>query len=108
MKIEKENDYTVISPEGRLDTVNAPQFSEELVALLETKPKGCVVDLSGVSFLSSSGLQALLVGAKTSKQNNIKYGVCGMNEMVKDVFVLSGFDRFIDVFDDVKGAVESL
>lgn len=31
-----------------------------------------------------------------------------MNKMVNDVFMLSGFDRFIDTFDDVKGAIKSL
>ena len=108
MKIEERNGCIVISPEGKLDTINAPQFSKELLAVLEKKPKVCIVDLGEVSFLSSSGLQALLVGVKTSKKEGIGYGVCSMSEMVNDVFMLSGFDRFIDVFDDIEGAMKGL
>ena len=105
LKIEEINGFIVVQPEGKLDTVSAPEFSKELTQILETKPKGCVIDLSQVSFLSSSGLQALLLGAKISKKEQIRYAVCCMNEMVKDVFILSGFDRFIQTFDDRSGAL---
>lgn len=103
-----EQDFTIVSPSGKLDTVSAPEFSKELFAILDKSPKGCIIDLSAVSFLSSSGLQALLAGAKKAKNADIKYAVCGMNEMVNDVFTLSGFDRFIKTFDTKDDAINSL
>jgi len=106
--ITNEKDFIIVSPNGKLDTISAPKFSDELSQLLKDKPKGCIIDLSKISFLSSSGLQALLAGAKTSKNNNIKYAVCSMNEMVNDVFTLSGFDRFIKTFDTKDNAINSL
>jgi len=108
MDIKKENGFTIVLPQGKLDTITAPDFSKELLSVLDEKPKVCIIDLSNVSFLSSSGLQAILMGAKTSKKENIGFGVCGMNEMVNDVFTLSGFDRFIETFKDTKGAMDNL
>ncbi len=108
MDVKEEKDFMIVLPSGKLDTISAPDFSEELLKLLDKKPKGCVIDLHEVSFLSSSGLQALLVGAKTSKKQDIKYGVCGMNEMVNDVFMLSGFDRFVPSFKNSKDAISKL
>jgi anti-sigma B factor antagonist len=93
-----ENNTLIVAPCGKLDTFNAPKFGAELSKLLQNEPKSCLLDLTEVTFLSSSGLQVLLAGAKTSKQKGIKYRVYGMKEMVNDVFFLSGFDNFIDSF----------
>jgi anti-sigma B factor antagonist len=100
-----ENDVLIVVPSGKLDTFNAPKFGTQLARLLEDKPKSCLLDLSEVSFLSSSGLQVLLAGAKTSKQQGIKYRVYGMKEMIHDVFFLSGFDNFIDSFETKEDAL---
>ena len=105
---KKEDGSVIISPSGKLDTLNAPEFSKELSSILEQKPPKCIVDMGGVSFLSSSGLQALLLGAKISKKENISYVVCAMDELVREVFTLSGFDRFITVFDTQEKALENL
>jgi len=100
-----ENKTLIVVPSGKLDTFHAPKFGTELAKLLQNELTSCLLDLSEVTFLSSSGLQVLLAGAKTSKQKSIKYGVYGMKEMVKDVFFLSGFDNFIDSFETKEEAL---
>jgi anti-sigma B factor antagonist len=108
MNHKEYQNFIIAIPSGKLDTISAPEFSKELLILLEKKPKGCIIDLSAVSFLSSSGLQALLAGAKKAKSSDIKYAVCNMSEMVNDVFTLSGFDRFIKTFNTKDDAINSL
>ena len=100
-----EDKTLIVVPSGKLDTFNAPKFGTTLAKLLEDKPKSCLLDLSEVSFLSSSGLQVLLAGAKTSKKEGIHYRVFGMKEMVKDVFFLSGFNNFIDSYETKQEAL---
>jgi anti-sigma B factor antagonist len=99
-EIYEQNNLLVVTPSGKLDTISAPEFGKELAALLQKSPKRCLIDMSKVSFLSSSGLQVLLAGAKISKKENITFGIFGMNEMVDDVFCLSGFNNFIESFKD--------
>jgi len=106
MVIKEENGAVIVTPSGKLDTISAPDFNQALLEVLSKKPKVCIVDLSNISFLSSSGLQALLVGAKTSKNSEIAFKICGMNKMVEDVFILSGFDKFIDFYSDVQSALK--
>ena len=104
----KEADLLVVAPSGKLDTVNAPQFLKLLTELLAEKPAACLLDLSEVTFLSSSGLQALLGGAKISKKENIDFSVCGMQAMVQDVFKMSGFNQFITSFDTKDDALAAM
>lgn len=99
-EIYEENDLLIVTPSGKLDTIRAPEFGKELASLLEKKPKRCLIDMSQVVFLSSSGLQVLLAGAKISKKEHITFGVFGMNEMLNDVFCLSGFNNFIASFEN--------
>ncbi|MDD2449682.1 MAG: STAS domain-containing protein [Sulfurimonas sp.] len=100
-----EDKTLIVAPSGKLDTFSAPKFGTQLAKLLEDRPESCLLDLSGVTFLSSSGLQVLLAGAKTSKKEGIRYGVFGMQEMVNDVFFLSGFNNFIDSFETKEEAL---
>ena len=94
----EENFHLILKASGKLDTLNAPEFGKLLEGLLKKKPSTCLLDLSEVTFLSSSGLQVLLAGAKISKEEHIRFAIFGMNEMLNDVFCMSGFDRFIDSF----------
>lgn len=101
----EEDNRLIVVPSGKLDTINAPEFGKILEELLEKKPQSCLLDLSGVTFLSSSGLRVLLSGAKTSKKENINFAVFGMNEMVNDVFCMSGFNHFINSFANKEDAL---
>lgn len=103
-----EGERLTVAPEGKLDTLNAPQFLKLLQTLLAEKPAACLLDLSAVTFLSSSGLQALLGAAKISKKEHIKFAVCGMQAMVEDVFKMSGFNQFIESFPDKVAAEAAL
>lgn len=105
VKSYMEDKSLIVCPCGKMDTFNAPKLGTTLAKLLEEMPDSCLLDLSEVTFLSSSGLQVLLAGAKTSKQNGIKFKIFGMKEMVNDVFFLSGFNNFIESFQTKEEAL---
>jgi len=94
----EEEGHLIVVASGKLDTIHAPEFTNILKDLLVKQPASCLLDLSDVSFLSSSGLQALLTGAKIAKKEHFDFAVFGMQEMVADVFKMSGFDQFINSF----------
>ncbi len=104
----EEAGHLIVKVSGKLDTINAPEFGRVLEKLLAEKQASCLLDLSEVVFLSSSGLQVLLAGAKISKQEGINFGVFGMQAMVEDVFKLSGFNHFIRYFEDKDEALAQL
>ena len=103
-----ENNALIIEISGKLNTTHAVEFGETLQNLLERKPQACLLDMTGVDFLSSSGLRVLLAGAKLSRQKKIYFMIYGMREMVKDVFILSGFSHFIKHFSSKDEALDQL
>ncbi|WP_028585027.1 STAS domain-containing protein [Desulfogranum mediterraneum] len=102
---DEQDGLLIVGPIGKLDTVNGPEFGKTLAQLLAQKPWRCLIDLGEVSYISSSGLQVLLVGAKLARNERISFGVFGMNPMVHEIFTISGFDRFIESFVDRDAAL---
>ena len=104
----QEGSSLIVVASGKLDTINAPEFGKVLKSLLDKKPQSCLLDLTDVTFLSSSGLQVLLAGAKISKNNSTDFAVFGMQEMINDVFHMSGFNHFIKSFTCKEDALAQL
>ena len=65
MKIKTTiNDGTVIiSPEGRIDTNNAPEFGEEIENVISNATE-LIFDLDKLEYISSAGLRVLLRAQK--------------------------------------------
>ena len=97
-EIHEENGTVIIAPSGKLDTLAAPLFGRELEVLPASRPGRCLINMYRIEFLSSSGLRVLLTEAKIAKQEEIDFAVFGMNDMVNDVFTISGFNHFIAAY----------
>jgi anti-sigma B factor antagonist len=97
MKIEKNQNgkNLVVALEGRLDTVTAPQLEEELKTGLEGITD-LVIDLSKLEYVSSAGLRVLLSAFKIMR-NKGKMKVTNANELVKEVFEVTGFSDFLPI-----------
>ena len=58
--------YTTVHVRGEIDMATAPQFRRELEHHLSHGPSDLRIDLSGVGFMDSAGLHALLVAVRTA------------------------------------------
>ncbi len=85
----KNGSALTIAPEGRLDTITAP----ELEAVLKEELNGVedlTFDLEKLDYISSAGLRVLLSAHKTmSRKDGMK--VTNVNEVVQEVFDVTGF-----------------
>lgn len=55
---------SVLVISGEVDTATAPRWQEELDRVLHARPSLVVVDLAGVSFMDSSGINLLVMARK--------------------------------------------
>jgi anti-sigma B factor antagonist len=62
-------DTIVLSLRGELDLTSAPVFERELRAAESTGPRRVVIDLSGLEFMDSTGLRALLLAREHSQSD---------------------------------------
>lgn len=84
-----------IAPEGRLDTMTAP----ELELLLKDALDGVeelTFDLENLEYISSAGLRVLLSAQKTmNRQGSMK--VLHANEIIREIFEVTGFSDIMTI-----------
>lgn len=84
-----------IALEGRLDTMTAPELEAELNSSLKSADS-LVLDFSKLNYISSAGLRVLLSAHKTmSGKGGMK--VKNVNEIVQEVFDVTGFADILDI-----------
>ena len=97
MKINKsiENGRACYALEGRLDTTTAPDLERELKSDIDAIT-ALTLDLSKLDYISSAGLRVLL---SAHKAMNGKGGmkVTNVNDMVREVFDVTGFADILDI-----------
>lgn len=99
------DDLRRITVSGRLDMEGSDSVSARLMELAQAPKKGVVVDLSGVRFLASIGIRALLSSAKAVQQRGGKMVlVAAPGSSVHMSLTATGIDELIPVFTDIAGA----
>lgn len=104
---EKQSNALVFVISGRLDGSTAPDLQDTMMSQLDTAP-AIVVDCAALDYISSAGLRVLLLATKECKKARRPFGLCGLQEEVREVFKLSGFSSIIDTFDSREQALEKL
>ncbi len=81
--------------EGRLDTVTAPELEKELKESLDGA-ESLILDFSKLDYISSAGLRVLLSAHKMMVgKGGMK--VTHVNEIVAEVFEVTGFADILDI-----------
>src|SRR5882724_7293304 len=100
MQIEEEpvGDIHVVSPQGRLDGSTSAMFTERFEKLIGgTQPK-LLVDLSGIEFVTSAGLRAVLGVVKRVKAANGVLAVCGIQAPVQEILDITGLTPMMQIY----------
>jgi serine/threonine-protein kinase RsbW len=78
---------------GRLDAVSTQAAIARVYAAISAGARHVLLDLSQVTFLSSSGLRALLLVRKELLAQNGELRLCALKPQVREVFTLTGFTQ---------------
>lgn len=103
---ERSNNILVLLPVDRLDSTNAQKFESKVMDHITKGEQRMVVDFSRLNFISSSGLRVLLIAAKKLTASQGKLVLCNMQEHIREIFVISGFDRIILIKESRQTALD--
>ena len=85
----------VVSLEGRLDTVTAPELEAEFKASL-SGVTALTLDFEKLEYISSAGLRVLLSAQKVMNAQG-KMKVINVNETIMEIFEVTGFSDILTV-----------
>lgn len=98
MNIDIQRDGTTLTavPEGRIDTLSAPDFLEQMEPELGDV-KDLFIDFSKVSYVSSAGLRVLLALAQTMEGRDGTIKAVNVSDFIHKAFALTGFLEILNV-----------
>jgi anti-anti-sigma factor len=99
-------DASIVSLAGELDLSTIPTVENLLFEQLRSR-SGVVLDLSGLSFIDSSGIGLVIQGFRAEDGGRM-HTVIATGSQVERVFRLVGIDRALPLFIERTQALEAL
>ncbi|WP_171177458.1 STAS domain-containing protein [Ruegeria sp. HKCCD8929] len=88
----------------RIDAAMAIQFKEDMRSETDGGPERVILDLSGVSFIDSSGLGAIVASMKQLGGAR-RLDLAGLTPVVEKVFRLTRMDTVFNLFPSLDDAL---
>lgn len=97
VKLTVSDDMLLATVYGEIDHHCAKNIREAIdSALLSYSPDALVMDLSGITFMDSSGLGLVMGRYTKTKDAGITFTLCGASDRVIKMLDMAGLDRIID------------
>jgi anti-anti-sigma factor len=103
--VERLDGCVVLRVDGEMDLANGPQLAANLRRLVEDDHVVC--DLRGVTFMDSSGLNALIAGHNHAHNCRTSFRIAGAGQAVTQVLHVTGMDRYLILHASVEDAIEA-
>ena len=98
----------IIQLEGKLDSfIDVSTFHGAIKDLLNTGSRNVLVDLSGVTYISSPGLGALMSGVASVHQSGGQLKLLSPGERVRTLLTVTRLIDLFEIYDDEPGGLAS-
>jgi anti-sigma B factor antagonist len=100
-------DLAVVTVGGEVDLDTAPQLGDRALDAVRDVSPHVVLDLTGVSFMDSTGLKVLLSVQRRAHLAGGSFGVVGPSRSVRKLLSLTGLEQTFPIYDTVDEASAS-
>ena len=105
---ERHDDVLSADVGGRIDGSSAAQFEEAIRTSIEDSDRAVIMDFEKLVYISSAGLRAILLTAKSLQSRDAKLVLCSLSEQIREVFEISGFDKVLAIHPTRAAALAAL
>lgn len=103
----KETDILLeITLNGEIDAYTAPSLRDTIFPLSEKNGMKMVIDLSGVSYMDSTGLGVFVGAFKNVKAHDGQFKIVGLSGRLKRLFDITGLADIIDINNSIEGEIQ--
>ena len=103
----KDGSHVIVTVAGEVDLYTSPKMREALFAGLAEPPARVVVDLSGVSYMDSSGIATLVEALRAARKISGRLVLAGLTDRVREVLELARLETEFELATNVPAALAS-
>jgi anti-sigma B factor antagonist len=107
MEIEekRQEDISIFKISGRLDSNTSPGFEEKILEAIQSGSHKMIIDFKDLEYISSAGLRVLNKATKQLKHSEGRIILCSMQDYIREVFEIAGFDSFLPIVSTLDEAL---
>ena len=102
-EIRDEDEFRVVAVSGEVDLSWSSEVRTAVLDALSGHP-AVLVELSGVSYIDSSGIAALVEGYQKAKIKGVSFGLLRISDAVRAVLELARLDQVFPIHSDLESA----
>ena len=98
----------IVSPGEPVDHENVGDFESLLIPSVEEASRtggNLIIDFRNVEYMTSVGLRALMMAMKEAESTAVKILVAEMNETMREIFHISGFEKLFVIHESLESAL---
>jgi len=95
-----QGDHTVLSLTGEIDLYTAPTLQSELMAALRPGQVWLIVDMAGVEFCDSTGINVLLAAHRHAREHGGELQLARPGTATRRVLQVTGLESVFTVLDE--------
>lgn len=99
-KVSTDGGYAIVHLTGDIDLSCSPEARKLILECLAAG-KNTLVDLSGVTYIDSSGIASLVEGYQTARKKNLQFGLLAVSEPAMSVLELARLDKVFPIHASV-------
>ena len=106
--LNTQDNISVFNLKGRLDSNTSPELEAVIASQIENGSNSMIINFENLDYISSAGLRVILKTTKDLKRREGKLMLCAMQDYVKEVFEIAGFDTFLPIVPTMDDAISSI
>ncbi len=107
METRSDGDRHVVSLSGEINLRSSPNLHASLLEIIEGRPDRIILDLSGVSYMDSSGIGTLVEIKRRVERYKGSLILAALQPRVRSLFEITKLERFFAIAADVAEAEEA-
>jgi anti-anti-sigma factor len=99
----------VLTLDGRLDHETTPEFREEIMGAVRQAAGAeltMVLDLAQLEYLSSAGLNSLIIASRTARKEAVSIYAARLQTMVRETWEISHLTLLVQTFATMEEALQ--
>lgn len=105
---ENNNGIEIFSVKGSLDSNTSTEFETLIYTALEEGKRKLIFNLENLDYISSAGIRVMLKTTKDLKRMDGNIVLCTLQDYVREVFDIAGFDGYLNIENNLETAMAAI
>ena len=106
--VQQVTGIPVLKVTGEIDIYTAPMFKQAVVNMVTEGSKNVIIDLSGVTFMDSSGFGTLLGATRRLRPSGGGLHLAAPNSTIQRMLRLTRLDSIMRIYDTIEEAARAV